>query len=305
MLAVPHAAPFSSGDWWFEVKWDGVRVMLCWDGTAVRAWGRRGTDVLASYPELGSFRWPRPCVLDGEVVAFDGDTPSFERLQARINLTGSRAVAASKTVPVGYVAFDILYDGEEIIGLPIEHRRERLATAAGWFTPSDQIDGEGEALFRAVRERGLEGVVAKRKGSPYRPGARSGDWRKVVVIRRTRALVCGFLPGEGSRSSTFGSLVLGQWHAEQLRFIGSVGSGFSRLQLEAIRSALDEIRTADPPFEPLATIRPAVWVEPAVVVRVEFKSWTSAGRLRAPVFRGLDLVPSVEVTWEAEGPEAT
>ncbi|MGH8875202.1 MAG: hypothetical protein ACRDVM_08125, partial [Acidimicrobiia bacterium] len=252
MLAVPWPAPFSDASWWFEVKWDGVRLVSSWDGRRLELRSRRGNDVTLTYPELSGLRFDRPTVLDGEVVALDakGD-PSFAFLQQRMNLAGSsRPREAARSIPLTYVVFDLLHDGEPLVGAPIEERRARLAVL-GLVAPavlSEQVDADGDDLFQAVAARGLEGVVAKRKGSLYRAGQRSPDWRKVAHRRRLRAVVGGFTPGVSGRGPTFGSLLLGLWDGDRLRFIGAVGSGFDQQSLQAIRAALGAMAVTDPPF---------------------------------------------------------
>lgn len=307
MLAVSWARPFSAPDWSFEVKWDGVRVMLYWDGEQLELRSRRGRNVTATYPELGGFRNPVSCVLDGEVVAFDEEgQPSFQAMQGRMNLTGPKRIAEqARSLPVVYMVFDLLYDGEDITARPLEDRQARLDA---YHLPapcvrSTSVAGEGEAFFAAAEARGLEGMVAKRLGAPYRPGIRSDDWRKVARIKSVRALVGGFTAGEGGRAGTFGSLLLGLLEKGRLRYVGSVGTGFDDRTLRAVRESLDRLRRSRSPFDPApAVARHVVWVEPQLVAQVEFKDWTSAGRLRAPSFKGFTDDPVEAVTWEAEGP---
>ena len=307
MLATPWRSPFNDPGWLFEVKWDGVRAILTLDGGACSVRSRSGRDITEVYPELHGFTSPKTAVLDGEIVAFDeADRPSFEALQQRMNLTGGTKTAdAARTIPVTYVVFDLLFDGEDVTGRPIEERLSRLKAIdlKAPLVSSEVIEGEGEALFAVVIERGLEGIVAKRRGSPYRPGIRSSDWRKVSHLRIVRAVVGGFTPGEGGRADTFGSLLLGLWDGIQLRWIGSVGTGFDDASLRAIREALDEMTVEARPFHPDPGLPEAGrWVAPHLVARVEFKEWTKAGRLRAPSFKGFVSSPSEETTWEAEGP---
>jgi bifunctional non-homologous end joining protein LigD len=216
-----------------------------------------------------------------------------------------RATEAARTNPVSCVAFDLLFDGRDLTHLPIEERLERLGTLdlAAPLVTSAPVPADGEALFAAVVERGLEGIVAKRRGSLYRPGVRSPDWRKIAHVLSVRAVVGGFTPGAGGRAGTFGSLALGLWDGPLLRWIGSVGTGFDDAALAAIRRALDEMMIEECPFR-LHSELPAdiTWVAPHLVARVEFKEWTRAGRLRAPSFKGFIADPAEEQTWSAEGP---
>lgn len=307
MLATPWRSPFTDPGWLFEVKWDGVRAILTVEGGSVSVRSRRGNDITGGYPELSGSHPSRSCVLDGEIVAFDeAGRPSFGALQQRMNLSGGmRAIEAARATPVTYVVFDLLFDGEDLTDRPIEARLERMAAIdlPAPLVRSQVTENDGEALFAAVAEQGLEGIVAKKRGSPYRPGVRSRDWRKVQNQRIVRAVVGGFTAGEGGRAGTFGSLLLGLWDGPRLRWIGSVGTGFDDAALRAIRSGLSEMTTRDSPFQPDPDLPVgAIWVMPHLVARVEFKEWTRAGRLRAPSFKGFVADPSESITWDAEGP---
>ena len=146
-------------------------------------------------------------------------------------------------------------------------------------------------------------MVAKRIDSAYHPGSRSPEWRKVARVDHVRAVVGGYLPGERSRTATFGSLLLGLVDGERLRYIGSVGTGFTGETLRAIRRALDEMATAHSPFHEASDIaRAAVYVEPSLTALVEFKEWTHTGKLRAPAFKGFTDDEWSSLTWDAEGP---
>ena len=165
MLASPWPAAFTHPDWLFEVKWDGVRALWCWDGEAVSVRSRRGRQVLPTYPELSGFRPTQPLVLDGEIVVLDDrGHPSFQMLQSRMNLTDGRR--ASIGMPVSYMVFDLLHAGENLTGLSLEQRRNRLADVVlpAQMVVSSQVEAAGEALYEAVAAEGLEGIVAKRRG---------------------------------------------------------------------------------------------------------------------------------------------
>lgn len=303
MLAVPWPHPFDDPNWAFEPKWDGVRILA----TAGRLTSRTGRDVSAAYPELARLSDLGPVVLDGEVVALGADgAPSFGLLQQRMNVQGARRAAElAAAIPVHYLVFDLLHAGGPLVDRTWEDRRERLEhlELPAPAVLSSTIDATGTVLFEASAAQGLEGIVAKRRGSTYRPGSRSPDWRKIVHVRRTRAVVGGFTPGEGGRAQGFGGLLLGMWDGAGLRYCGSVGSGFDHAAVRAIRAALDEMRTDDSPFLPDPGIPPdAVFVHPQLVAEVAFKQWTGAGRLRAPSFKGFSDRPHRDVTWDREGP---
>ena len=303
MLATRWNDPFDDPGWWFEVKWDGYRAVLSNDG-GVRARSRRGIDLLEPFPELAGLPIPEEVVLDGEIVAFDDiGRPSFDRIQKR---TGFGGLGTGDRTPVNFVVFDVLYQGDELrIGLPYEERQEILAglSLPSPLVVSEPTRGSGIALYEAVKAQGIEGIVAKRSGSKYLPGRRSPDWRKVSVKRRMRAVVGGYTEGDRGRSSTFGSLLLGLWDDGELRFIGAVGSGFDDQTLHAIKGSLDQLERKSSPFQPAVRYPGRLhWVEPGIVVNVEFKEWTADRHLRAPVYKGVEIADVSAITWESDGP---
>jgi bifunctional non-homologous end joining protein LigD len=222
-------------------------------------------------------------------------------------LTSCKVSGAVESIPVSYVVFDQLHEPSgSMLASPLEHRIARLAALdlPVGFVQSDRFS-DAEALWRIVVERGIEGVVSKRRISVYRPGTRSPDWVKTIAFKSLRAVVGGFTEGEGGRYGGFGALILGLGVGERLRWIGSVGSGFSETDVRAIRQALEEITVADSPFEHDSQMSPGItWVAPALVAVVQYKEWTAAGRLRGPSFKGFTDYPAEGITWESEGPEA-
>jgi bifunctional non-homologous end joining protein LigD len=305
MLATPWPAAFDDPGWWFEVKWDGYRAIVSADGGEVRARSRRGLDLIGRFPELASLEVPDGVALDGEVVALDEQgRPSFSHLQQR---SGFAAGGTWVDVGVNLVVFDVLFAGEDLTTVPYEGRRARLESL-GLAMPiivPEATPEMGTSLFEAARSQGLEGVVGKRLGSPYVPGRRSPYWRKVAVKRRLRAVVGGYLPGEGGRASTFGSILVGLNDEHGLRWIAAVGSGFDEPALQAFSAALRQMeRTVKPFYNDVITPKPIrpVWVEPEIVVEVEYKEWTHDLHLRAPVYKGIQVADQETVTWAEEGP---
>lgn len=312
MLARSGSGTLPAGaEWLHEIKWDGVRAILARgdDGVVIRS--RSGRDMARTYPEVASagVALEPGIILDGEIVTLGRDgVPSFELLQRRMNLGTSVKVAeAAESVPVAYVVFDQLHEpAGSMLSTPLQQRIVCLADLdlPRGFVQSGTFD-DPDPLWESVIERGLEGVVSKRRGSAYRPGTRSPDWIKTVAFKSLRAVVGGFTGGGGGRHGGFGALLLGLGAGERLRWIGSVGSGFSETDVRAIRQALDEMTITDSPFEPHPEMPPGVtWVSPTLVAVVQYKEWTAAGRLRGPSFKGFTDHPSAEVTWEAEGPDA-
>jgi bifunctional non-homologous end joining protein LigD len=298
MLARAGSLPADDGDWAFEVKWDGVRAIAYSQPGELRLESRNLNDITDSYPELSGLSaalGSHSAVLDGEIVAFDGDgRPSFAALQRRMH-TASRAQARklAQGTPVTYVIFDLLWlDGHSLMSEPYSERRARLAalalSGASWQTP-EHVVGEGAALLAATAEQRLEGVVGKRLDSTYLPGARTRDWVKVKTLARQELVVGGWMAGKGKRRQSIGALLLGVHDADgALRYAGRVGSGFSEEDLRRLSSMLAPLERQSSPFT--AGERPpreAIFCEPRVVVEVEFTAWTSAGSLRHPVYMGV------------------
>ena len=303
MLAIRERAPFDDEGWWFEVKWDGYRAIVGSERGAVRARSRRGLDLIGPFPELAGLDIPDGVVIDGELTAFDGEgRPSFSLLQRG---TGFGGAGTGAPVAVNLVAFDVLFRGEDLTSRPYEERR-RVLDGLGLEPPiivPDRTPTHGLGLFHAVKGQGMEGVVGKRLGSIYQPGRRSSDWRKISIRHRLRAVVGGYLPGEGERSRTFGSVLAGLCEPAGLRWVGAVGSGFDESSLRALHAAMTRLERPSSPFinEVKAAARPT-WVEPGIVISVEYREWTLDDRLRAPVFRGIEPADPETVTWADEGP---
>jgi bifunctional non-homologous end joining protein LigD len=306
MLATSVSSLPSGDGWAFEFKWDGVRTLLDATDRGVRLISRAGNDVSGGYPELiAQAAGVGDALLDGEIVAFVDGRPSFERLQSRMHLRSKAEVARmAADAPVTYVAFDVLRRfGLDLTERPYEERRatlERFAAEhsepSGW-TLSPSFD-DGPATEQVARAHGLEGVVAKRLGSRYRPGVRSDDWRKLRFVRSGDFVVIGW-EAAPEHPATLSSLVLGMVGGDGLRYAGRVGSGLSGRLATRIKAMLTEqAKPAVAGVPPPMNKRRTRWVAPDLVVEVEFLHWTDDHRLRNPVFRGLRTDKSVD---EARG----
>jgi bifunctional non-homologous end joining protein LigD len=299
MLAEGGHKAFDDPDWWFEPKLDGIRAIAAMDTGETRLVTRNGRDVSDAYPELRMVHElvnQVNAVIDGEIVAFDETGKnSFEALQQRMNLRNEREIKRmSKQIPVTLVAFDLLWlDGRDVTQLALEQRRDLLSS----IVEQDErlqvvahVEGEGKELVRAARELGLEGVVAKKRGSRYQPGRRSPDWRKIKLTNSQDCVILGWTRGLGGRSGTFGALLVGALVKGELRWIGQVGTGFTQKMLERLMTALEPLIRERPPIgdRELASVKGATFVEPTVVCEVEYLEMTrSTGKMRAPSFKGL------------------
>jgi bifunctional non-homologous end joining protein LigD len=297
MLATLGDLP-TGGGWAYEYKWDGVRAIAYADGTGVRLYSRNDRDVTASYPELREVARlldGRAAVLDGEVVALDlAGRPSFAQLQRRMHVV-EPPLSLVAAVPVAYYVFDVLHlDGRSTMDLPYLRRRELLGglpvQGEAVRVPEHYVDVLAADVAEAARRRGLEGVVAKRAGSPYRPGRRSPDWVKSPFQQTQEVVIIGYKPGEGRRAGTVGSLVLAVHGPDgRLSYAGGVGTGFTHSMLADLQRTLAPWLRRTPAVAgiPREHARGVRWVEPVLVGEVAYRTWTPDGRLRHPSWRGL------------------
>jgi len=289
--------------WAYEVKWDGIRVLADLHDGAVRLVSRRGNEVTAAYPELAALADAHPdALLDAEVVVLRGGVPSFEAIAERMHVREHRKAQALATAsPATLIVFDVLrLYGVDLTGRPWSERREVLErlSASGRAWQLSPVYDDRDSLLAATLERGLEGVVAKRRTSRYVPGARSPDWVKLAHRRTETCLVGGWRP-EVSDDRRIGALLLGLPltaagpgpGGEGLRFAGRVGSGLAAATAqEQLAPLLGARRRAASPFVdpvPREDALGTTWVEPTLRVEVRHLGHTDGGRLRQPVFLGV------------------
>jgi bifunctional non-homologous end joining protein LigD len=287
----------SGNDWIFELKWDGMRLVIRIEDGRAAAFSSNGNDVSVAFPELALLAAALDgldVVLDAEAVAFDdGGRPSFGMLQRRMHVTNdAEARLRAAEVPIVFAVFDVLeIDGQPTIALAWHQRRDLLEQLLedGSHWRVSAVHSDGAALLAAATEQRLEGVMAKRIDRRYQPGKRSGDWRKIKVRRRQEFVVGGWARGNGARSSELASLAIGVWDAGTLLFAGRVGSGISSAEAAILEDLLAPLAIDTCPFDrrpPLGPGPALMWVEPRVVVEVAFGEWTSDGRLRHPSYVG-------------------
>src|SRR5438034_2971525 len=317
---------FSSADWFFEPKLDGVRASTFSQHGSVSMFSRRGLDATKQYPSIAAELREQvepEMVLDGEIVAFDENgVPSFQQIQQRLNLMRESEIKrAESQVPVFYYVFDILYAGSyDLRGAPLEQRKRLLRQL---LMPTERVrlvehfEQDGEVAYRAAVEHGLEGLLAKRQDSFYESGRRSKNWMKIKSTKEGEFVIGGYTQGGGWRAGTFGSLLLGYYDdSGKLHYAGHVGTGFNDRTLRMLKERLGALRTNERPFaeEPFRVGMPfgrpknvpVTWVKPELVAQVRYGQWTKDGVLRAPSFLGLreDKTPA-EVRREEPVPRPT
>jgi bifunctional non-homologous end joining protein LigD len=302
MLAESIDKPFDGAEWLFEIKWDGYRAIAFIENGQTRLVSRNQIDLTARYPELKNMAQmvkAKTAILDGEVVALDAEgKASFSLMQQRTGFRpGGRRATAKADVPVLYYAFDLLYlDGNDWRRVPLEERKRKLASLLvtdDGVRFSDHYEEQGKALFEIAQQKGLEGIVAKRRASIYEE-RRTREWLKIKIRHRLEAVIGGYTEPEGTRAH-FGSVVLGLYDKKgRLVHVGQAGSGFNQKSLAEISRVLTKLEVKNNPFfGEVEALRKVTWVKPELVAEIEYAEWTGgtnegAGpKLRAPVFLGL------------------
>jgi bifunctional non-homologous end joining protein LigD len=305
MLARPAHKPPASEDYLYELKWDGIRALVSLDEGVVTIRGRNGLDVTKQFPELmipeQAFR-ATSALFDGEIVCLETDArPNFATVIHRMQQRSEGAIerAKAKHPAVCYV-FDCLYlDGRAIVNEPLIRRREWLQDAIRknpTYRVSEAVD-EGATFIAAVKQLGLEGVMAKQRNSPYVPGKRSDCWLKIKSRQTIECAIIGYTRGKGDREARFGALHLAQADGDKLKYLGKVGSGFNDQSLTGLWTELQKLATIKRPIKekPLGDAQ-SVWIEPKLNCEVEYLSLTEDGILREPIF--LRLRPDLNVSLE-------
>jgi bifunctional non-homologous end joining protein LigD len=308
-LAQLGERPFSDPNWVFEIKWDGIRAIAQIEKGRTTLWARSGRDITKEYPEfqdLASHFRAVNAIVDGEIATLDQDGRSdFQKLQNRLGVENP-SQNLMHSVPVNYYFFDLPYaDGFDLRKAPLVGRKELLESVLitnEKIHYSEHLPEQGKALFDAAREKGLEGIIGKQKDSPY-VGTRTSSWVKIKIVKELDAVIAGYTAPRGSRKY-FGALVLGLYDQRELKFIGSVGTGFDEKNQKSVFDRLQESLNSRCPFREAPTLREQVqWVKPVLVARVRYGNWTEDSHLRVPVFLSLrkDRAPE-ECTFEEARP---
>lgn len=277
-LCLLKAKPPEGPDWAYEIKWDGYRLSIHIEPTGVRILTKNGHNWTDRFPEIEEGARElgvASAIIDGEAVMYDDQGRSdFSLLQSSL---GGRA--GKKTSPAQFIAFDLMYlDGHDLTTTEMRVRRHLLEELISTCPESairfsEAFDVTGAELFRASCDHGLEGIIAKHLARPYRPG-RLGDWVKVIV-------------GYERCAGAFRSLMLGAYRGDQVVYVGSVGTGFKMREMSQLRSMMNKLPWAGkkPPVS-YSGKRDIAWVAPTIIAEIEFRGWTSDGKLRHPSYKG-------------------
>ena len=286
MLAKLIKKPFSDPDWLFEVKFDGYRAISFLHGDDVKIYSRNHNSFNAFYPKIVEAlqKLELEAIVDGEIVSMDENGVSkFELL---------KNYQSDQEGHLCYYIFDLLYlNGLDLRDAPLIERKRLLEellvkNRSSLLRYSDHFEEQGEALFKEAEKKRLEGIMAKKRSSPY-VSKRTADWLKIKCVERQEVIILGFTEPKGSRQN-FGSLLLGVYKGKTLHYIGHVGTGFDTKQLHEIHDKLKPLIVKKCPLKtPPKTNTSATWVKPKVICEVSFTEWTKDGKLRHPVFHGI------------------
>jgi bifunctional non-homologous end joining protein LigD len=295
---VEHAP--TTGDWLYELKFDGIRALAIKSGRTVQLISRNEKKLNDRFPgiaEAAADFEADECVVDGEVVAMDEKGRSSFQLLQRAELDG-------KDAPLAFYVFDLLQrNGRSLIALPLMVRKEvltRLIPAGDAIRFSGALGSDAKTLLPEIKRRGLEGLIGKQRDSVYEPGRRSGIWIKLKCVTEQEFVIGGFTPPAGARKH-FGALLVGYYNKERLRFAGKVGTGFDTKLLSSLHKRMRAEKRSTCPFTDLPSkqdgewvqgitpgeMRKFTWVNPKLVCQIKFSEWTRDLKLRQPVFVGL------------------
>lgn len=302
MMATLIDKPFNNNEWIFEIKWDGYRTIAQIQKNDIELYSRNFISFNSRFSEIADTlkELNREAILDGEVVVLnESGKPDFQLLQDYFK---------TKKGTLVYYVFDLIYlDGHDLKTAPLIERKKLLVDILPNLSNikfSDHIDSDGEKFFKLTSEQKLEGIMAKKKDSSYKPGIRSKNWLKIKAHLEQESIICGYTQPKGGRKY-FGSLILGAYIGDELTYIGHCGGGFDEKKLKDLKEKFDSIKIKDSPFEnPPKTNMPVTWLKPILICQVKFAEWTKDMIMRQPVFLGLreDKDPK-EVRIEVPEPE--
>jgi len=300
MLTTPVEKPFDHPDWIFEVKWDGYRAIAEIRDKAVLLYSRNGISFNKRFSPVADAlrKFEFDAVLDGEIVVVDDEGRADFQMLQHYHDSGNGHLL--------YAVFDLLYfQGHDLTGLPLQRRKEllkKIIPSSPKIRFSDHVGKEGVLFFNVVKDKGLEGIIAKHAQSTYETGKRSGQWLKIKTRLTQEGVIAGFTESEEGRNY-FSALVLGAYDGDELKYIGHAGGGFSAKDLQDIREQLAPLVRKECPFAKVPETNARVtWVKPEIVCEVALSGWTEEAVMRQPVFLRLRVDKTArEVVREKNG----
>jgi len=292
MLAQSRESAFTSKDWIFEIKWDGIRAISYVDESfSVRS--RNDKELKYNFPELEELKTlTSNVVLDGEIVVMRDGKTDFQTLLERANTSNPRDIEhMANKFPATYVVFDILEkDGNPLVDKPLMERKDALTKyvkEGNHVVFSRFVEAEGEAYYKAALLKGIEGIIAKKKAGPYESGVRSSSWLKIKKVTSCDCVIFGYTKGEGARAGTFGALILGLYDKSKAVYVGKVGTGFTENTMELLLKAFHPLIAQEKTLDGVDVPEQITWLKPGLVCEVGYQSVTRDGKLRMARFRGL------------------
>jgi len=292
MLTQSRETAFTSKDWIFEVKWDGIRA-ISYVGESFSIRSRNDKELKYNFPELEELKTlTSNVVLDGEIVVMRGGKADFQTLLERANTSNPRDIEhMANKFPATYVVFDILEkDGNPLIDKPLIERKNALTEyvkEGNHVVFSIFVEAEGEAYYKAALHKGIEGIIAKKKTSPYESGVRSSSWLKIKKVTSCDCVIFGYTKGEGARAETFGALILGLYDKSKAVYVGKVGTGFTGNTMGLLLEAFKPLEANEKTLEGVDIPERIRWLRPELVCEVGYQNVTEDGKLRMARFRGL------------------
>ncbi|MGO7903669.1 non-homologous end-joining DNA ligase [Rhizobium leguminosarum] len=302
-LALLKSKPPKGDDWVYEIKWDGYRLSVHVEPTSIRILTRGGHDWTHRFPAIQQAALWLPvgtAILDGEAVILDEQGRSdFGLLQQSLGGRGGNKSSSDAIL----FAFDLLYfDGHDLTRMDLSERRHILEDlmegAAGAIRLSEEIDADGDQLLASACEHGLEGIIAKRRNSPYRSG-RLGDWLKIKCVQSDSFFIVGYEKSTAARGQ-IGSLLLAAHKGDDLVYVGSVGTGFKERDVLELREMMDKITRKTPPLQYTGTRKNVMWLQPTLIAEIEYRAWTEDGKLRHASYKGLREVQDNAAVYEID-----
>ncbi len=291
MLATLTDKRFFDAGWIYEPKLDGVRCLAFKKGSDIELYSRNRNIINDRYLEIAEVLQDQPAdafILDGEIVACEGNRTSFSLLQSRSRISDP-AAGRHAGIKTYYYVFDILYfEGYDVTQIPLVGRKQLLEQALSYSDTIrflSYIPGADEEHFLEACSKGWEGLIAKRADSFY-ISKRSSDWLKFKCVNEQEFVIGGYTEPRGTRTG-FGALLIGYYEGKRLRYAGKVGTGFNERTLEDLHRRLAELEQEQPPFDEDLDEKRVHWVKPELIAQVGFAQWTRDGRLRHPRFMGL------------------